>query len=85
MVNISSRHGTIVGFVEPDAGLRAGVVAMTHGFGAKYDKPYDPRRDGANVNQLLSWHDDSDPYHGMPRMSAVPIAIKAADASRAPA
>ena len=82
-VEVSSRHGTIVGFVEPDPGLRAGVVAMTHGFGAKHDKPYDPRRDGANVNQLLSWHDDCDPYHGMPRMSAVPIGIKAALASSA--
>jgi hypothetical protein len=38
--------------------------------------PYDPRRDGANVNQLLSWEDDNDPYHGMPRMSAVPIAVR---------
>ena len=85
MVNISSRHGTVVGFVEADPGLRAGVVAMTHGFGAKFNRPYDPKRDGANVNQLLSWHDDCDPYHGMPRMSAVPIAIKAADAPRAPA
>jgi anaerobic selenocysteine-containing dehydrogenase len=77
MVEIKSRHGTITGFVEPDADLRPGVVAMTHGFGAQYGKVYDPRRDGANVNQLLSWEDDNDPYCGIPRMSAVPIAVEA--------
>jgi len=76
-VEISSRHGAIVGFVEPDSDLRPGVVAMTHGFGAKHGVPYDPRRDGANVNQLLSWEDDYDLYHGMPRMGAVPIAVRA--------
>jgi hypothetical protein len=53
---------------------------MTHGFGAKPGAPYDPRRDGANVNQLLRWDDDSDPYHGMPRMSAVPICVKGVEA-----
>jgi anaerobic selenocysteine-containing dehydrogenase len=83
MIEISSRHGTIVGFVEPDGELREGVVAMTHGFGARYGQPYDPRRDGSNVNQLLSWNDDNDPYHGMPRMSAVPVSIKTANASNA--
>jgi hypothetical protein len=75
MVEIRSRHGRIVGFVEADETLRPGVVAMSHGFGARFGRPYDPRRDGANVNDLLSWLDDYDPYHGMPRMSAVPIAV----------
>jgi anaerobic selenocysteine-containing dehydrogenase len=75
MVEIRSRHGRIVSFVEADATLRPGVVAMSHGFGARYGRPYDPRRDGANVNELLSWLDDYDPYHGMPRMSAVPVAV----------
>ena len=76
-VRISSRHGTIVAFVEPDPDLRRGVVAMTHGFGPRYGRDYDPRRDGANVNELISWDDDNDPYHGMPRMGAVPIAVVA--------
>jgi anaerobic selenocysteine-containing dehydrogenase len=83
MVEIRSRHGRITGFVEADASLRPGVVAMTHGFGARFGRPYDPRRDGANVNQLLSWADDQDPYHGMPRMSAVPVAVSATNAPAA--
>ncbi len=74
-VQLKTRHGTAVGFVEADDDLRPGVVAMTHGFGAKHGVPYDPRRHGTNVNQLLSWEDDNDPYHGMPRMGAVPISI----------
>jgi anaerobic selenocysteine-containing dehydrogenase len=83
MVEIRSRHGRITGFVEADPSLRPGVVAMTHGFGARFGRPYDPRRDGANVNQLLSWTDDHDPYHGMPRMSAVPVAVSATNAPAA--
>jgi anaerobic selenocysteine-containing dehydrogenase len=76
-VEIRSRHGAIPGFVEADADMRPGVVAMTHGFGPKPNTNYDPRRDGSNINLLLSWHDDPDPYHGMPRMSAVPVAVRA--------
>jgi hypothetical protein len=57
--------------------MRPGVVAMTHGFGPRPHSNYDPRRDGSNVNLLLSWDDDPDPYHGMPRMSAVPVSVKA--------
>jgi len=74
-VEIATRYGAITGFVQPDAQLRAGVVAMAHGFGARYGRDYDPRRDGSNVNELLSWQDDADPYHGMPRMSAVPVSV----------
>jgi anaerobic selenocysteine-containing dehydrogenase len=85
MVEISSRHGSIVGFVEADPDLRPGVLAMTHGFGARHGKTYDPRKDGANVNQLISWHDDPDPYHGMPRMGALPVSVKAAEESMAAA
>ncbi len=76
-VSIRSRHGEIVGFAEGDADMREGVVAMTHGFGARPGSNYDPRRDGSNINLLLSWEDDADPYHGMPRMSAVPVSVRA--------
>ena len=76
-VAIRSRHGEIVGFVEGDADMREGVVGMTHGFGPRPGVPYDPRRDGSNVNELISWEDDADPYHGMPRMSALAVSVKA--------
>jgi anaerobic selenocysteine-containing dehydrogenase len=76
MVEIRSRHGAIIGVVDVDNDLRPGVLAMCHGFGKGPGQDYDPRRDGANVNNLLHWEDDYDPYNGMPRMSAVPIAVK---------
>ena len=76
-VSIRSRHGEIVGFAEGDPDMREGVVAMTHGFGPRPGSNHDPRRDGSNINLLLSWEDDADPYHGMPRMSAVPVAVRA--------
>jgi len=75
-VSIRTRYGSITAFVAADSALRAGVVAMAHGFGARVGKDYDPRRDGANINEILSWQDDFDPYHGMPRMSAVPVSIE---------
>jgi len=80
-VSIRSRHGEIPGFAEGDADMREGVVAMTHGFGPKPDSDYDPRRDGSNVNMLLSWEDDPDPYHGMPRMSAIPVSVRSKQAA----
>ncbi len=77
-VSVRSQHGEITSFVQRDDTLRPGVVAMTHGFGERHDREYDPQRDGANVNQLISWNDLPDPYHGMPRMSAVPVSVCAA-------
>lgn len=76
-VELSSRHNTITVFVEEDVTMRPGAVGLAYGFGRKPGSDYDPRRDGANVNELLNWEDDADPYHGMPRMSALPVAIRA--------
>lgn len=81
-VEISSRHGSIIGFVEAEKDLRPGVLSMTHGFGGKAGDDYDPARDGANVNRLTSWTDDYDPYNGMPRMSAIPISVKPVNTAR---
>ncbi len=79
-VRIRSRHGEVTAFVEEDDGLRPGVVAMMHGFGGSPGPGYDPRRDGANVNQLTAWEDDNDPHTGMPRMGALPVSVEAAQA-----
>jgi anaerobic selenocysteine-containing dehydrogenase len=79
LVEIASRHGAVLGVAEPDPDVRAGVVSMSHGFGARQGEPYDPRRHGANVNQLTRWDDDPDPFHGMPRMSAVAVSVRAAE------
>ena len=78
IVEVSSRHGKILTGVEADQYLRPGVIAVTHGYGPRFGQPYDPIRDGANVNDLTRWDDDNDPYHGMPRMSALPVSVRPA-------
>ena len=75
LINVRSRHGSIVGVAGVDRCLRPGVVSMCHGFGKIPGEPRDPRVDGSNMNNLISWDDDYDPHHGQPRMSALPVSI----------
>jgi anaerobic selenocysteine-containing dehydrogenase len=75
-VEIRSRHGAVTAFVEADPDVKPGVVSISHGFGAPPPgAAYDPKAHGANVNRLTAWDDDPDPYHGMPRMGALPVAV----------
>ncbi len=74
-VKIASRHGEMIGFVDIDNNLRKGVLSMCHGYGVASGEDGDPAEIGANVNQLVSWDDDFDPYTGMPRMGALPVSI----------
>jgi len=76
LVKVRSRYGEIVGVVEPDPNVRRGVLAMSHCFGGNPDEPDDPLGTGANTNRLLSMDYDFDPYTGIPRMSAVPVAME---------
>jgi anaerobic selenocysteine-containing dehydrogenase len=78
VVTIRSREGTALAVAEADETLRRGVVALTHGFGARgADAERDPRIGGTNVNLLID-HQEIDPISGIPRMSAIPVAIVAA-------
>ena len=73
---VRSRFGEIVGVVEADPDVRRGVLAMSHCFGETPMKTDDPLGAGANTNRLLSMDYDYDPYTGIPRMSAVPVAVE---------
>ena len=75
LVEIRSKHGVIEGVVEVEEAVRLGVVSMSHGFGKNPGEKTNPRLDGANTNRLLRLDDDFDPYHGMPRMGAVPVRV----------
>ena len=75
LARISSRHGTIEVVVEPDADLRRGVIAISHGFGRHPGQKADARRFGANVNRLFVLDEDVDRYSGMPRMGALPVSL----------
>lgn len=82
-LEVRSRHGAIIAVAEADQYLRPGVIGMAHGYGPRFGQSYDPRRDGANVNDLTNWEDDNDPYHGMPRMSALPVSVRPAASAAA--
>jgi anaerobic selenocysteine-containing dehydrogenase len=77
-VEIESAHGTIVALADVDDGLRAGSVSMSFGFGGARDAAQrDIASVGSSVERLLSTRDYFDPYSGQPRMSSVPIRIRA--------
>jgi len=77
-IEIESAHGTIVALADVDDGLRVGSVSMSFGFGGARDAGHrDVRSVGSSVERLLSTRDYFDPYSGQPRMSSVPIRIRA--------
>ena len=78
-IEIESAHGTIVALADVDDGLRVGSVSMSFAFGGARDADHrDIRSVGSSVARLLSTRDYFDPYSGQPRMSSVPIRIRAA-------
>jgi anaerobic selenocysteine-containing dehydrogenase len=78
LARISSEDGEIVAVVEPDENVPTGVVALTHGFAEEPEEQGDVRRVGSNVNRLVATEHDYDPIAGMPRMSAIPVRLRAA-------
>lgn len=79
LVEIESRSGSMLGIVEPDETLRTGLVSMVHSFGGLpggQDKHVRDR--GTNPGRLLRVDQDVDRYTGQPRMSNVPVRVRAA-------
>jgi hypothetical protein len=70
----------IVALVDIDDGLRDGSASMAFGFGgARDDDHRQINTVGSSVARLLSTRDYFDPYSGQPRMSSIPVRIRAAD------
>jgi anaerobic selenocysteine-containing dehydrogenase len=76
VAEISSARATILGVVEADAGIRRGLVAMSHAWGDVEEFDEDVRSIGGNTSRLLDVADQWDPYSGQPVMSNVPVAIR---------
>ena len=74
-VEIRSAHDAIWAVAEADDTLRRGVVSMTHAFGGQPDEDARHRELGSNVGRLTSVELDYDPVSGIPRMSALPVAL----------
>lgn len=81
LVEIRSSRAAILGVAEPAPEVRRGVVSMAHCFG---DAPRDEaegavRKIGSNTSRLVDNEDVFDPHTGIPRMSAIPVAITRAE------
>jgi len=73
-IAVESSHGSAEGVAKADPSLRPGVVAMPHGFGTAIKKTSSIAQ-GASVTRLIGM-EEYDPISGIPRMSAIPVAIR---------
>jgi anaerobic selenocysteine-containing dehydrogenase len=72
-VTVRSKHAAIEARVQIDDTLRRGIVSVVHGFGGAVSAG--PPSAGASVTRLVSM-DEFDPISGLPRLSAIPVAIE---------
>jgi anaerobic selenocysteine-containing dehydrogenase len=78
-LTLTSDHGAIEAVAEPDATLRRGVLAVTHGFGGLPGVDDDPLRYGSNPARLLSLTSELQSINLMPLMTAIPVAAAVAE------
>ena len=80
VIEISSAHASILGVAEPAPEVRRGVISMAHCFGdiPETETKKALRDTGSNTSRLVSNEDVFDPHTGIPRMSAIPVAIERA-------
>jgi anaerobic selenocysteine-containing dehydrogenase len=79
-VQVSNRYGSLVATARLDPTLRAGVVAMTHGFGnaGTTGMPVARRHPGVNVNVLAPVGPGSfDPVSTMSQLTGIPVDVVA--------
>jgi anaerobic selenocysteine-containing dehydrogenase len=74
-VRVSNAHGAVETAVRVDDTLRAGVVAMTHGFGGTRAKGAS-EFEGVNANALAPHGPSSfDPVSGMAQLTGIPVEV----------
>lgn len=78
VIKVRSARSEIIARVESDDSLKPGVISVVHGFGAllRGGQP-DPAQTESSVTQLVDM-DEADPISGIPRMSAISVAVQRA-------
>jgi anaerobic selenocysteine-containing dehydrogenase len=77
LITVSSHHGYMLAQVQTDDKLREGLVSVVHGFGAAMSQgKLNPELALGSVSRLVSMA-ERDPISGIPRMSALPVAVRA--------
>ncbi len=74
LATVRSAHAAIQVRMAADESLRPGVISLVHGFGGSIAQGGER---AASVNRLLNMQ-ERDPISGIPRMSAVPVAVERA-------
>ena len=80
-VEIVSRRAAIKGIVEPAPDVREGVISMPHCWGDNPGSDDEPGVLGANTGRLTPNDYDYDPHTGIPRMSGIPVNVRASAGS----
>lgn len=75
-VVLTSESGAVRAYAHPDATMRAGTVALVHGWGS-LDPDAGPEG-GTNVNRLTTGRDALQPINRMPRFTAIPVRVRRA-------
>ena len=78
VIRVRSAHGEITARLNADDALRADVISVVHGFGSLLGVGTSSMASGCSVSRLIGL-DEVDPITGLPRMSAIPVAIKKAE------
>lgn len=76
-IEIQSDYGGITAYAAADPTLRRGVISISHGFGGLPDRNAEKAGQGASTNLLTSTDRDVQSINAMPRMSALPVIIRA--------
>ena len=77
VASLESEHAAVKVIVRAEDALRRGVVSMSHCFGGDPDRKENLEQVGAPASRLLNACKDYDTLTGIPRMSALPVRLKA--------
>jgi anaerobic selenocysteine-containing dehydrogenase len=77
VVEIESERATIKGVAVAAPDVRRGCISMSHCWGDNPNEPDDPLGNGANTGRLCFTDRDYDQRTGIPRMSNIPVKLRA--------
>jgi len=75
LIDIVSARAAVIGVVEPDPGIKRGVIAMSHSWGGSALTDEKVREIGSPTNRLVDSENGTDRITGLPVMSAIPVNV----------
>lgn len=78
LLEITSPQASVIAVAEPDPDIKRGVIAMSHSWGGLATTDEKVREIGTPTNRLVSSDVGTDRVTGLPIMSAIPVALRAA-------